>query len=114
MPPDYLQAAPVLAFVACGADEFGIRPRAMRRDTQPGESCQNQAARTQPRGLPGTVMALPLHRPAGCDAQGPVSGISASESQPFVAAKADPGQGNKPLQAGGDGQQGHEHETRQK
>jgi len=113
VPPDNLQAAPILAFVATCADEFGIWPRAGWRDAQPGETRQDHAARAQPRRLPAAVPTLPLDGPTCSDAQDPAPGISAPERQPFVAAKTGPGNGDNPLQNGGDGQQGHERKTRQ-
>ena len=113
VPPDDLQAAPVLGFVPRSNDEFGVRPRTGRRHPQPGKPRHDQAARAQPRGLPGAVTALPVDGPAGCDAQDPARGISVPERQPFVAANTNPDQGNEPFETGGNGQQDYACETGQ-
>ena len=111
VPPDHPQAAPVLGFVRCSADEFGVRPCAGRRDSEPGEPRQHEASRTQPRGLPAAVAALPLDGPSRRNAQCPAVGIAAPERQPFGAAKTGPGHGGSAFQDGGYGQEGRAGET---
>lgn len=113
VPPDHLEAAPVLAFATIAADGFRIGSHIRGIDTQPRAARQNHTPRAQPGRLPGTVAALALDVTACGDAQAAAAGITPQQCVPLIATQAEPCRGKHSLQLDGNGQQGHETETGQ-
>jgi hypothetical protein len=111
VPPDHLEAAPLLTFAAITANEFGVRSHIAGFDAQPGQARQNQAARAQPGRLPGAVPALALDVPPCSDPQAAASRIALPECLPLTAAQGEPCRGQESLELDGDRQQRREPEA---
>ena len=111
VPPDHLEAAPVLAFATIAADGFRIGSHIRGIDTQPRAARQNHTPRAEPGRLPGSVATFALDVTARSDAQAATPFITPPQGTPLAAAQTQPYRGTAQLQIAGDGEKGHKTEA---
>jgi hypothetical protein len=111
VPPDHLEAAPILAFAAVSPDKFRIGWHIWRIDAQPGKARQNHTPRAEPGRLPGSVATFALDVTARSDAQAATPFITPPQGTPLAAAQTQPYRGTAQLQIAGDGEKGHKTEA---
>ena len=104
MPPDHLEAAPVIAFTNIATEKFDIAKSVTRGQAQAGQPGQNDTARTQSVRLPGTSAASALDSALSIDAQYAATGISKQIRDPLVNANRQPAHGDQGFEASGDRQ----------
>jgi hypothetical protein len=110
VPPDHLEAAPVIAFTNIATEKFDIAKSISRGQAQTGQPGQNDTARTQSVRLPGAAAATALDSALGIDAQYAASGISKPIRDPLVSANRQPAQGDQGLEASSDRQLQGQHQ----
>lgn len=87
VPPDNLQAAPIIAFTAVATDELRAVLARIRTTTNPGVPAQHNSAGPKPRGTPATIVAEQPEPAVGHDPETTAQDESTPEQDELPRAK---------------------------